>query len=83
MQDGRGRPRREPRDVLNGILWILCVQEFRGRIFHHGILLVAASVIRQRLWLSSAGEFHPMLSKSQPVWLPDNLTHVEKKLFQF
>jgi hypothetical protein len=60
-----------------------CVQEFRGRIFHHGILLVAASVIRQRLWLSSAGEFHPMLSKNQPVWLPDNLTHVEKKLFQF
>jgi transposase len=22
-QDGRGRPRRKPRDVLNGILWIL------------------------------------------------------------
>ena len=31
-EDGRGRPWRDPRDVLNGILWILRTAGLPGRI---------------------------------------------------
>ncbi len=30
-EDGRGRPWRDPRDVLNGILWIYCAPERPGK----------------------------------------------------